>query len=575
MRVPRKILLILLGCVLGLIALEVVLQVAAYVIWSRRGTQPVAGGDGDRVLCVGDSFTWGLGASDPANAYPRVLERQLAERGIAARVVNGGWPGNSSVDVLTPLQRRLRDYHPRLVLVLVGYNDFWSSGHPAPEDPDAFPFELRTLRLLRLLYAALTGSPRDDVDPDRPGAVEQAPVLGAWHDPNGVWIEFRPDGQVETPAGFLQSLWVWDAGRLWLTSREGGERQALDARVDGDSLTLAGGPFPAPVTFARGLPERTDYERGLRAERDGRRGDAVRLYRAAVAAGGAEADRARRALVRMLAAGGEQAAAREVAEPLVAAWEAQRTSALGWLAIDALLDLGDVAAALRIAAGFLDAGLDQDRVAELLIRRGAELADREFLIAALERALERDGLAPARRATLAGVLASLAPDDVDRRLRAMVDLLLVDPDNPVFFGALSWDRERYPRDAFVRAVDATTSDPARRAALIATYDRAAAGDDRTADALAGNLAQIVRRCREAGAEPILLTYPIERAQVAAAVRQVAAALQVEVIDLLAEFRARCDPAACAKLFTLDGHCNDDGYRLVGRIVAERIAPRLR
>src|SRR4051812_37239704 len=84
-----------------LVSLEVLLQagaLAASVMYRHDAAaapprEPV-------VLCLGDSFTYGLGASDPAKSYPRQLETLLHQRGLEWRVVNGGWPGRNSRDLL-------------------------------------------------------------------------------------------------------------------------------------------------------------------------------------------------------------------------------------------------------------------------------------------------------------------------------------------------------------------------------------------------------------------------------------------------------------------------------------------
>src|SRR6185503_13395041 len=100
------------------VLLEAVLQVGAlYVSWSYRRPPVVVAGDAKhRVLCVGDSFTYGAGASSLEHSYPAVLEARL--RGASqldVRVANGGKPGQSSYDVLTRLAEQLRTVAPAYV----------------------------------------------------------------------------------------------------------------------------------------------------------------------------------------------------------------------------------------------------------------------------------------------------------------------------------------------------------------------------------------------------------------------------------------------------------------------------
>jgi lysophospholipase L1-like esterase len=83
------------------------------------------------ILCVGDSFTWGVGASDPAHSYPSRMQRRLAESGAGPiRVVNQSLPGRNSRKVLERLDTHLEASRPALVYALVGMNDQWSRPEP-------------------------------------------------------------------------------------------------------------------------------------------------------------------------------------------------------------------------------------------------------------------------------------------------------------------------------------------------------------------------------------------------------------------------------------------------------------
>ena len=122
---PRRgrIRLILLGLLMGLLATELALQLLALVVWSQRDPGEVAG-DGPVVLCVGDSFTYGMGSTGPESTYPARtavhLERLL---GHPVTVVNGGWAGRNSRHVLLNLPGQLRTFAPAVVCILVGVND--------------------------------------------------------------------------------------------------------------------------------------------------------------------------------------------------------------------------------------------------------------------------------------------------------------------------------------------------------------------------------------------------------------------------------------------------------------------
>jgi lysophospholipase L1-like esterase len=168
--------LILFGLVGGLVLVELVLQVAALTVGGNddRVTGHLRGGS--RVVCIGDSNTFGLWVGREA-AYPRVLERlwNTRQRAAPIEVINLGAPGMNSSVVRARIREVLRSYTPDLVLVLIGVNDFWTAPMPTEEDSSrsgALFFGLwRTSRTFRLLFllGRMMNPPRIDmlIDPKR------------------------------------------------------------------------------------------------------------------------------------------------------------------------------------------------------------------------------------------------------------------------------------------------------------------------------------------------------------------------------------------------------------------------
>ncbi len=172
--------LLLFGVAAGLVAFELAAQTVAYVIWHTERQSPSTATGTSAVLCVGDSNTFGMGASSAEYSYPARLQRRLdrAQPG-RWRVVNGGRPGRNSEELVRALPLQLQRYRPRLVYVLVGFNDGWSNAAAVTDaltvDADAFPLRWRTGRLLAL--AARWWSAVSDDGPAR-----EPLTAGDWHD---------------------------------------------------------------------------------------------------------------------------------------------------------------------------------------------------------------------------------------------------------------------------------------------------------------------------------------------------------------------------------------------------------
>lgn len=164
---------VLLATFVSAVTLEAALQATAVALWLRHGRADLAalGSGSSTILCVGDSYTFGLGATTPAHAYPSVLETLLHQSDTSLTVVNGGWPGRNSRDVLIALREQLDRSHPALVYVLVGVNDGWSRPDLLEETAvghdNRFQWRWRTRRLAMLGVSAIRALPsflrrRDD-----------------------------------------------------------------------------------------------------------------------------------------------------------------------------------------------------------------------------------------------------------------------------------------------------------------------------------------------------------------------------------------------------------------------------
>ncbi len=208
---------VVVGLAVSLLLLEGALQIASLGAWMyfRRKPAPKVEQDARVVLCVGDSYTYGMGGSGRESSYPSQLQARLRKRTRAPwHVENAGWPGRNSREVLEHLPRLLSLHRPAFVLIMVGANDVWSKPQPSKLDPNGIPrgadsslrngyrWRWRTGRLLRLLLgrsrAAASGASNESSEdspegrrpsavtspakapPFAPGLPEGSPLVGRW-----------------------------------------------------------------------------------------------------------------------------------------------------------------------------------------------------------------------------------------------------------------------------------------------------------------------------------------------------------------------------------------------------------
>jgi lysophospholipase L1-like esterase len=142
-----------------------------------------------RILCVGDSSTYGLGSSDrERRSYPSQLQRILSSANASrVQVVNLGLPGINSSQALAVLESNLDRYRPNLVLACAGMNDPWNmTGSVLPTHYRAgflrtvllrARYGIENLRICRFVRLCLRGRKRrfdaetvalnDELMPDR------------------------------------------------------------------------------------------------------------------------------------------------------------------------------------------------------------------------------------------------------------------------------------------------------------------------------------------------------------------------------------------------------------------------
>jgi lysophospholipase L1-like esterase len=116
------------GFFLALVALELFLRLLGFG-YNLLHRTPVDIGADYRIYCVGESTTWGIGASDPiSKGYPRQLENMLNEKYPEKKTqcFFDQTIGQNTSEILRKLPQHIRKYKPRLVILMVGANNWWN-----------------------------------------------------------------------------------------------------------------------------------------------------------------------------------------------------------------------------------------------------------------------------------------------------------------------------------------------------------------------------------------------------------------------------------------------------------------
>src|SRR5579862_5697622 len=151
----RRVALIAFGVGLGIVLLELGLQLGALALRATGRPMPVAWiGVRRRVLCVGDSNTYGLRLADRNDAYPQQLERlwNSSPERQPIEVLNLGYPGTNSSKLIHDLPRMLDTLRPDVVIVMVGANDYWTAAVPADGGPGIVAGGVRLIERYSRLY---------------------------------------------------------------------------------------------------------------------------------------------------------------------------------------------------------------------------------------------------------------------------------------------------------------------------------------------------------------------------------------------------------------------------------------
>ena len=537
----KKKLLVAVG--IGLVALEAALQlgaIALHFLYRAPSLGPSA-----EVVCLGDSYTAGIGASTPEASYPAQLERRLAAAGRPVHVANGGMPGQDSAFMLRRLPSLLRP-ETKVLCVLMAFNDTWSRpprvdlATIAPgAEATGFQWRWRTGRLLALSLRFATnswfrtGGDVPTTEPPMPGATTSPDQLFdlaagfAGLDALGITAadEPPPTAPIEPDAAVRAAL--ADVERRIVNGAARDALPAAEALVNDERARTPALKYVAIAAHVLGDAAKETA--------------AMERLEAAVTAGDLAAMEARLAV--LLATGRADRAA-AAAKELIAR---EPRSLAGWIvAQDATYALG--------------------RTAEFV-----ELAPRAMRI--VGRTM------PPETATMARHFADLvAPKEPERAAHLLVAAGLLDGNTSLARARLTAVRGFVSWANLASALDAATTDAARRerwrTLLRATYDEA---DDAApwAATLEDHLLQIGAACRARGIRLVVLSYPFAHPRLEDVQRRAAARLGAPFVFVRERFDHELTTKAWDDLFVKNGHCNDAGYAIVAEMAAAAVADALK
>ncbi len=591
---PRRLRLFLFSLVVAVVAAEALLQLGYFVMWASRPTptHPTAGaGDARTILCVGDSFTYGMHASSPQHSYPAQLEERLRrDTSVEWHVENRGWPGRMSREVLEQLDGWLAQTKPRFLCIAVGVNDSWrrpeelvlpDDGSPAAPVGSGEPY-VWTFRLGRLFTAFRTHGPFRDQQATPPAETVAPPTPAALV---GDWVLLGPGAMVTLRADGTGSVgpeplqWQLEGARLTITAKVL-PPIAGACRIDGDEMTLAV-EGAQPLVLMRPAKAAAAGNAAAEAYRAMSRGDhaaAEAAFREAIATdspGNPWGVGLHAGLASALVARGKRDEALAELATVRKVHEEQHDLRSYEALASALMMLGFEKEAADVIAEVLPSDPESPTIWSLQADVAAKRGDKAAARTAIDKSIDLATKAGWDRSHLYVCKAHLHSDSAahapiyadctvaahqecadDRRIRQLLSL---------------WRAPAEAKEPALRAAcEARKLTAEHRDVLLRLFREASGeGDEQWKRILKGHLRQMIRRARRAGCEPILATYPFQ-SDLRWIMKALAADEHCTFVEIDTVFAGIREKEPTRALYVTDGHCNDDGYGVMAACIAEAI-----
>ncbi|HEW81572.1 MAG TPA: hypothetical protein ENH18_04295 [Nitrospirae bacterium] len=127
--IKQKLLLIIFGLFIALLLTEGFFRIAGLIVHEENILPSEKKDNTYRILCIGDSSTYGLGSTDSEKySYPAQLHTLLNTQSSnnEFEVVNLGVRGINSSQVVNRFKYNILKYNPDMVIVMIGINDGWN-----------------------------------------------------------------------------------------------------------------------------------------------------------------------------------------------------------------------------------------------------------------------------------------------------------------------------------------------------------------------------------------------------------------------------------------------------------------
>jgi len=530
---------------LSLLCLEALLQVLSFGTYLRvsavkeERSEQGSGSRDREVICVGDSFTFGFGATGSQYSYPAQLELVLEEG------TGDGWtvhsvcePGWNSEQMANALASKLAAVSPEFVLLIGGVNDEWSgakmvkesalrevaTGEAPVEEENGFRWEWRTAKLLKTLrqedafvaeaevgeiaQASATSGGRSEVKAQQQAeaavveAPKENPCLAAW-----ALLESGKFAEAATAFESVPSEFISEYDRahgIVNCYRELGRGQELDPQI---------------AILRKGLEDQPDQER---AER----------YIAALAAAWKNEELAREAV--------------ELGKRFPESFEIAFRHGF----------------VLMTGADVGPARVQFDRAAAIL---GEDIGGH--------------GLASwfwKNRAASYGAGTNLPPVAEEVAYSFVCEYLSGGSKEMTLQGFLH-TVNLCDEGVVRRALERSSATPDQKAEILAIHQNAVSGDleAKAIQVTTHNFGVMSELAKSKGSRVLLSTYPFHKPILATMSKIVSQEHKTLFARIDDDFLRAIETEGREAIFVPDGHCNDRGYRMMAELIGEKLLRELR